>query len=195
MKLLQVISAILCFFGCINRENRGELSIAEADSNKSQSETLRDSALEAILVRMYSARKDELLPASSFTLLKYHRVNDSITYCVFELRNGLCLNSYLAVQSLMLSKEVLLVGQICDADLSIPEYTYSEVIFDKVNEIRTAEYTERADSSYLMKEGEVFHFKDGYDMDNVRIIHDTSIVVRSVQRNGEILVKTLRPGI
>ncbi len=140
------------------------------------------------LKTLYSKSIDSnLFNTESLQVVYYRELNDSVSYCIFQMTDELCLTTFLATQVNRHNKQIRQLEENCDGDFSQPEYTYSEFRFDSSAHIfTTTEYVEKANREFLINVNGEKRFKDGYNMDNASTTKDSMAVVRKVMPDGSI---------
>ncbi|MBL4753379.1 MAG: hypothetical protein JKY52_07285 [Flavobacteriales bacterium] len=111
----------------------------------------------------------------------FERVNDSVTFCIINQKDGVCLRSILAVLINERGVGNMVIGHSCDHDQSRPEYTWKEYSVESAYTLRTTEYKESVHDSLIDENGLM---KVEYDDVNKTV--DTSIQVFLVTQIGEI---------
>ena len=128
-----------------------------------------------------------LFNTESLQIVYFKQLNDSTTYCLFQMNDELCSSTFLATQVNRKNKQVRQVEEDCDGDFSQPEYSYSDYKYDTLsNTFVTTEYKETAKPEYLIVENGNKRFREGYDMDNAKTTLDSMVVTRKVLPNGMI---------
>lgn len=128
-----------------------------------------------------------LFNTESLTVIYFTQLNDSTSYCLFQLTDELCTSTFLATQVNRNNKQVRQVEENCDGDFSQPEYAYSNFRFDTLSHtFTTTEYVETANPEFLINENGEKRFRDGYNMDNATTTKDSMALVRKVLPDGQI---------
>ena len=128
-----------------------------------------------------------LFNTQSLQIVYFKQLNDSTTYCLFQMNDELCSSTFLATQVNRKNKQVRQVEEDCDGDFSQPEYSYSDYKYDTLsNTFITTEYKETAKPEYLIVENGNKRFREGYDMDNAKTTLDSMVVTRKVLPTGMI---------
>src|SRR5215204_3322483 len=78
------------------------------------------------LKNLYEINNDEFLNNAIPEIIYFKRISDSISYCLYEVSDGVCLITFLATQKNKKHYKKLKVGNQCDADFSQPSYSYTE---------------------------------------------------------------------
>ncbi|WP_271766246.1 hypothetical protein [Aquimarina algiphila] len=114
---------------------------------------------------------------------KYTKLNDSISYAIFEFNDGVC--SKHSMDTYLNEKEVdhIEISVGCDHDLSVPEYEWKEYEMITPKTIKLKEYREYAHDSLIDSNG---YMKDEYDFLEVETKIDSVINLFEIQANGEI---------
>jgi hypothetical protein len=142
------------------------------------------------MAQLYLGSKDTLMSDGRFTVIFKRQLNDSISYCLFNLSGGTCGRTYLASQVSRRHRQLEEVAEGCDSDLGDPFSRYAEYVHDSTQHIiTTTTYEERAKPEFLDKNG---NFKDGYNMDNAGTIEDTLVAVRKVMPSGVIVTRKVK---
>src|SRR5688500_9314343 len=83
------------------------------------------------LKEVYSAIIDStMFNTESMKVVYFRQLNDSASYCLFELNDETCSSTFLATQVHRKNKQVRQVEEDCDGDFSQPEYSYSDHRYD-----------------------------------------------------------------
>ena len=126
-----------------------------------------------------------LYEKTGYELVYFKKINDSISYCIYNVFSGTCGVSYLATQVNQRPLENLQVSEGCDADLSIPSYSYSDYSLDSSRYvIITTEYSEEAKKEFLTDDGR--SYKQGFDDENSEKIRDTIKTIRKIEPSGKV---------
>ena len=119
----------------------------------------------------------------NYSIAKYNKLNDSISYAIFEFRDGVCLIDSLAI--FKNEKEVgikEICGQ-CDHDLSNPEHEWSEFKFQDPKTIKLTSYREYVHDSLIAENGSI---KEQYDFLEAPTKIDTVTTFLEIGDNGTI---------
>ena len=139
---------------------------------------------------LYEINNDEFLNDAIPEIIYFKRLSDSISYCLYEVSDGVCLITFVATQKNKKHYKKLRVGNQCDADFSQPSYSYTEYKHDSLTRsIKMTTYVEKAKAKYLVKEGNFVRFKDGYDFESAETIHYSMIQKIKISSGGNIIVQ------
>ena len=139
---------------------------------------------------LYEINNDEFLNDAIPEIIYFKRLSDSISYCLYEVSDGVCLITFVATQKNKKHYKKLEVGNQCDADFSQPSYSYTEYEHDALSRgIKMTTYVEKAKAKYLVKEGNFLRFKDGYNFENAETIHYSMIKKIKISAGGNIIVQ------
>ena len=139
---------------------------------------------------LYEVRGNEFRNRAVPVIVFFRRLSDSTSYCVYEVNDGICQMTFVATQRNKKDFKRFKIGNVCDADFSIPEYTYTIYKHDSLNRtIRSIDHVERAKDKYLVKDQKGERFKQGYNLDNVETIKHSSINTVIISRDGNLTVK------
>jgi len=140
------------------------------------------------LKEMYSTIIDStIFNTESLQIVYFRQLNDSASYCLFQLSDQTCSSTFLATQVNRKNKQVTQVEENCDGDFSQPEYSYSDYRYDTLSHtFITTEYKEMANPEYLIVENGNKRFREGYDMDNAKTTLDSMVLIRKVLPDGKI---------
>jgi len=134
---------------------------------------------------------EELSEYGNSKINKYMKLNDSISFAIFEFNDGVC--TKFSLDTFLNEKEIdaLEISVSCDHDLSIPEYEWKEYQLIEPKTIKLKEYREYVHDSLIDSNG---HMKDEYDFSEAETKIDTVISFFQIQANGEVykLDKNLR---
>jgi hypothetical protein len=82
------------------------------------------------------------------------------------------------------------VGNICDADFTLPTYTYTIYKHDSLNRvIRSIAHVQKAKDKYLVKDDKGERFKQGYNLDNVETVKYSTTSTVVVGKDGNLTIK------
>ena len=138
---------------------------------------------------LYEINNDEFLNDAIPEIIYFKRLSDSISYCLYEASDGVCLMTFVATQKNRKHYKKLEVGNECDADFSQPSYSYTEYEHDSLTRnIKMTTYVEKAKPKYLVKEGNFLRFKDGYTFESAETIHYSMIKKIKISSGGNIIV-------
>lgn len=142
------------------------------------------------LKNLYEVNNNEFLNDAIPELIYFKRVSDSISYCLYEVSDGVCQITFIATQKNKQHYKKLKVGNQCDADFSQPSYSYTEYEHDSLTRsIKMTTYVEKAKAKYLVKEGNLLRFKDGYDFESAERIHYSIVKKIRISSGGNIIVQ------
>lgn len=116
-------------------------------------------------------------------LTAYYRVNDSISYCIYEQMDGVCTGHFIQTFMHMNKKDHLEIGNNCDHDQARPEYTWKEFEIISSNEILTIEYKESVHDSLITTDG---WLKEKYTFSEVKTVVDTTSQLFQIDESGMI---------
>ncbi len=104
-------------------------------------------------------------------LTVYYRVNDSISYCIYDQMDGVCTRHFLQTFVHNTKKDHLEIGNNCDHDQSRPEYTWKEFEMKSPTNILTVEYKESVHDSLITTDG---WLKEKYTFSDLKTVVDTT---------------------
>ncbi|HYE55057.1 MAG TPA: hypothetical protein VD996_09450 [Chitinophagaceae bacterium] len=177
-----------CLTACLNNsENNSQPGIAGHSSSRPVNVTDTSWVME-----LYKGSSDTIGYQSKISIEYFHQLNDSVSYCLFDVSGPTCLETYLASQVWRRHKHMQQVREGCDADLSYPGYSYSEYDHDGIQHVVTTRaYDEKVKPEFIVNVNGFDRFKEGYSMDNTEIIiTDSSVTVWKVSPSGMIVGKT-----
>jgi len=120
----------------------------------------------------------------------FKKLSDTTSYCVYEVNDGLCQMTFVATQRNRKDFKRMKVGNICDADFTVPTYTYTIYKHDSLNRvIRTIAHVQKAKDKYLVKDAKGERFKQGYNLDNVETLKSSSTSTVIINKDGNLIVK------
>ncbi len=123
----------------------------------------------------------------SMQVVYFRQLNDSASYCIFQLSDETCSSTFLATQVNRKNSQIRQVEENCDGDFSQPEYSWSAYRYDTVSHtFITTEYVEKAKPEFLIEENGNKRFREGYDMDNATTTTDSMTISRKVLPDGRI---------
>jgi hypothetical protein len=172
--------SILFFTAC----NEPDSKAAEAESTPAGNE--KEST--QWLVSLYTKAIDSnLFNTESLRVIYYNRLNDSTSYCLFQLSDELCTSTFLATQVNKANKQIRQIEESCDGDYSNPVYTYSQYRFDSITHtFSTTEIVETAKPEFVTEENGEKRFRDGFTLENAKTTTDSMVVIRKVLPDGRI---------
>ena len=123
----------------------------------------------------------ELGQYASSKIIKYTKLNDSLSYAIFDFNDGVC--SKYSLETYVNEKEVdyLEIGQSCDHDLSTPEYKWKEYEIIDPKKIKLKEYREYVHDSLIDSKG---NMKEEYDFMEADTKIDSTISILKINSNG-----------
>jgi len=126
---------------------------------------------------------DELEQYGESKIKNYTKLNDSLSYAIYEFNDGIC--SKQTLDTYLNKKEVdqIEISVGCDRDLSIPEYEWKEYELIKSKIIKLKAYREYVHDSLIDSNG---YMKDRYDFLEAETKTDSVITLYEIQVNGEI---------
>ena len=139
---------------------------------------------------LYEINNDEFLNDAIPEIIFFKRISDSISYCLYEVSDGVCLITFVATQKNKKHYKKLKVGNQCDADFSQPSYSYTEYEHNSLTRsIKMTTYIEKAKAKYLIKDGNFERFKKGYNFESAETIHYSMIKKIKISSGGNIIVQ------
>lgn len=118
-------------------------------------------------------------------IISFKRLNDSVTYCIYETNDGLCGLTFLATQVAYKEKQKVEIAGACDHDQSIPYYTWNEYKMINDTTFRSIEYTDFIPEKYLDKNGEI---EEGKYYEDYELERETSFIMIYITSAGIIAV-------
>src|SRR5687768_8738241 len=178
--LIAILFAVFIFLGCQQPD--------KAATTKTDSTSLISQPSTEWLKTLYTKTLDpNLFNTDSITIVHYTELSDSISYCIFSLKDELCTSSFLATQVNRRNKQISQIEESCDGDYSNPVYTYSQFRFDpSSNTTVTTEYVETAKPEFVIEENGEKRFREGYTLENAKTTLDSMVVIRKVLPDGKI---------
>ena len=173
---------VLLLFNSCSEPDKGAVIPASDDNQQAPA------ASTVWLKEMYSKIIDSTVyNTESLQVVYFRQLNDSASYCLFQLSDPTCSSTFLATQVNRKNHQISQVEENCDGDFSQPEYSYSEYRLDTLSHtFVTTEYKETAKPEYLIVENGNKRFREGYDMDNAKTTLDSMVLIRKVLPNGRI---------
>jgi hypothetical protein len=139
---------------------------------------------------LYEVRSTEFRNRAVPVIIFFKKLSDTTSYCVYEVNDGLCQLTFVATQRNRRDFKRAKIGNICDADFSLPIYTYTIYKHDSLNRIiRSIEHVQKAKDKYLVKDEKGERFKQGYNLDNVETIKYSTTSTVVVSKDGNLTVK------
>lgn len=125
----------------------------------------------------------ELSEYGNSKINSYTKLNDSISYAIFEFNDGVC--SKHSLETYLNEKEVdqIEISVGCDHDLSIPEYEWKEYQMIEAKTIKLKKYREYVHDSMIDSNG---YMKSEYDFLEADTKIDSVITFFEIQANGDI---------
>src|SRR4029077_19223863 len=84
------------------------------------------------LKNLYEINGGEFLNDAIPEIIYFKQISDSISYCLYEVSDGVCLITFVATQKNKKHYKKLRAGDQCDADFSQPSYSYTDYKHDSV---------------------------------------------------------------
>jgi hypothetical protein len=139
---------------------------------------------------LYEVRSTEFRNRAVPVIIFFRKLSDSTSYCVYEVNDGLCQLTFVATQRNRRDFKRAKIGNICDADFSLPIYAYTIFKLDSLNRtIRSIEHVQKAKDKYLVKDEKGERFKQGYNLDNVETLKYSTTSTVVVNKDGNLTVK------
>lgn len=140
---------------------------------------------------LYEVRSTEFRNRAVPVVIFFRRLSDTTSYCVYEVNDGVCDMTFVATQRNKKDFKRFKIGNVCDANYSVPEYTYTIYKHDSLNRtIRSVDHTQKAKDKYLIKDVKGDKFKQGYNLDNVETVRYTTTNTIVINKDGNLTVKT-----
>ena len=128
-----------------------------------------------------------LFNTKSLRVLYFNQLNDTTSYCLFQLNDELCVSTFLATQVNRTNKQIRQIEENCDGEYSNPVYTYSVYRFDSSSHtFITKEFVETANTEFIIEENGEKRFREGFSMENSKTSTDSMVVVRKILPDGRI---------
>ena len=184
--VLIILSAFLFFYSF----NTGKhLNIANANILTSTSGIkIKIDSFPIWLKNLYEIDNDEFINDAIPEIIFFKQISDTISYCLYEVNDGVCQRTYVSTQKNHKHYKKLKVGNQCDADFSQPSYSYTDYEHDSATRsIKMTTCVEKAKAKYLVKEGNFVRFKDGYDFESAETIHYSMINKIKISPGGNII--------
>jgi hypothetical protein len=139
---------------------------------------------------LYEVRGTEFRNRAVPIVIYFKKLSDTTSYCVYEVNDGLCEMTFVATQRNRKDFKRMMVGNICDANFSLPTYTYTIYKHDSLNRvIRSIDHVQKAKDKYLVKDDKGERFKQGYNLDNVETLKSSTTTTISINKDGSLIVK------
>lgn len=139
---------------------------------------------------LYEVHSTEFRNRAVPVIIFFRKLSDTSSYCVYEVNDGLCQLTFVATQRNRRDFKRVKIGNICDADFSLPTYAYTIYKHDSLNRtIRSIEHVQKAKDKYLVKDEKGERFKQGYNLDNVETVKYSTTSTVIVNKDGNLIVK------
>jgi len=122
---------------------------------------------------------------SQYKITNFKTLNDSITYCVYDQFDGVCLVQSLATQLNKEELDIIEIGNECDHEQSIPNYTWMGYQFENDKSLTITEYTQSVHDSVIGPDG---HILDKYSLEELKTKVDSSKTIVKINNLGKILI-------
>ena len=183
MKYLLVILILFALLSCKNSKPSAieENSIEKELTNIPKEQTTFPNWLETI---KSIKNKERSLYGINHEINSFNELNDSLTYAIFSITDGVCLKQELETYWNKKQADHLEIGKSCDHDLSIPKHSWKEYELKTATKIQITEYTEFVPDSLITEEGYV---KEGYDFVEAETKIDTIFKTYFINKQGKII--------
>lgn len=139
---------------------------------------------------LYEVHSTEFRNRAAPMVIFFRKLSDTTSYCVYEVNDGVCQITFVATQRNRKDFKRAKIGNICDADFSIPTYSYTIYKHDSLNRvIRSIDHVQKAKEKYLVKDEKGERFKQGYNLDNVETLKYTTSSTVIINKDGNLTVK------
>ncbi|UYN87585.1 MAG: hypothetical protein KIT51_04820 [Cyclobacteriaceae bacterium] len=131
---------------------------------------------------------DENYPYKTQSITTFKQLNDSLTFCILSINDGVCNTDILAIQINRNKGTETEIGKSCDQDLAWSKYeskTY-KILSDWTIEVK--EYSETVDNKFIDDSGFII---DGYNFEDIEDKKIDSVKYQlTIDPNGQIKKKT-----
>src|SRR5580765_5095907 len=139
---------------------------------------------------LYEVRGTEFRNRAVPVIIYFKKLSDTTSYCVYEVNDGVCQMTFVATQRNRKDFKRIKIGNICDADFSLPTYTYTIYKHDSLNRvIKSIDHLQKAKDKYLVKDDKGERFKQGYNLDNVETLKYSTTSTVTIYKDGNLIVK------
>jgi hypothetical protein len=139
---------------------------------------------------LYEVRGTEFRNRAVPVVVYFKKLTDTTSYCVYEVNDGVCQMTFVATQRNRKDFKRIKIGNICDADFSLPTYMYTIYKHDSLNRvIRSIDHVQKAKDKYLVKDDKGERFKQGYNLDNVETLKHSATSTVIINKDGNLIVK------
>jgi len=139
---------------------------------------------------LYEVRSTEFRNRAVPAIIFFRKLSDTTSYCVYEVNDALCQLTFVATQRNKRDFKRAKIGNICDADFSLPIYSYTIYKHDSLNRtIRSIEHVQKAKDKYLVKDEKGERFKQGFNLDNVETVKYSTTSTVIVNKDGNLILK------
>jgi hypothetical protein len=139
---------------------------------------------------LYEVHSTEFRNRAVPVVIFFRKLSDTTSYCVYEVNDGVCQLTFVATQRNRRDFKRAKIGNICDADFSLPTYSYTIYKHDSLNRIiRSIEHFQKAKDKYLVKDEKGERFKQGYNLDNAETVKSSTTSTVVINKDGSLVVK------
>ena len=139
---------------------------------------------------LYEVHSTEFRNRAVPVIIFFKKLSDTTSYCVYEVNDGVCQITFVATQRNRRDFKRAKIGNICDADFSLPTYAYTIYKHDSLNRtIRSIDHVQKAKEKYLVKDEKGERFKQGYNLDNVETLKYSTTSTVIINKDGNLIVK------
>lgn len=141
---------------------------------------------------MYEVDTTEFLNSAVPTVVFYQELSESISYCLYEVDDGVCHMTFVATQKNKRKFRRFKIGSEFDEDFAVPQY--STTSFEHNPAKRSITITtdiQKAKEKYLTVDGGQKVFRQGYDMENVETINYSLKKTIAIDLSGNIQIKNV----
>lgn len=189
MKLPTLVTALTLSFLFLNSFEKSVRTRQPLMINTSAIYSIHDT-IPVWTKNLYEVRNSEFRNRAIPVIVYFRRLSDSTSYCVYEVNDGICQMTFVATQRNKKDFKRFKIGNVCDADFSVPEFTYTIYKHDSLNRtIRSIDHVQKAKDKYLIKDEKGEKFKPGYNLDNVETIKYSQSSTIIINRDGNLVIK------
>jgi hypothetical protein len=140
--------------------------------------------------QLYETNNEEFLNSAIPTVTFFKKLSDSISYCLYEVNDGVCQITFVATQKNKKKYKRYKIGNECNEDFANPIYSTTTYEHNPVKRsITVATDVEKAKPKYLIKDQNGTIFKNGYNMENAETINYSITRIILITQTGNLLAK------
>ena len=130
----------------------------------------------------------EVYPTKTQSIMTFRELNDSVTFCILSINDGVCNTDILAT---LINKNVgtaTEIGKSCDQDLAWSKYEYKTYTILPDWTIEVKEYSETVDNRFIDDSGFI---KEGYNFEDIEDKKIDSVKYQlTIDPSGQIIKRT-----